>query len=220
MDIPLPTRSDFIDITNHSFGRLFVDSYAGGHKWNCKCECGSAKVVRGINLRSGNTESCGCLKRETMVKRNTTHGMYGTTEYSSYQQMRKRCYYKEDISYHNYGGRGITVCDRWLESFEDFYSDMGDKPSHQHSLDRIDNEGNYSPSNCKWSTKSEQALNQRVRKDNSSGVAGVAWCKSTEKWKAYFTINAKRAHLGYFDNKQDAIDARAEAEIAYYEGAK
>ena len=93
---------------------------------------------------------------------NTTHGMKGTPEYLAYTSMKNRCNNKHTPSFKDYGGRGIKVCERWLESFENFYEDMGDRPSKKHSLDRIDNDGSYCPENCKWSTVKEQAMNRRT----------------------------------------------------------
>lgn len=93
-----------------------------------------------------------------------THGMYGTSEYIAWKNLRSRCYNPKNIMYKHYGDRGITVCARWVKSFENFYADMGDKPSPDHSIDRIDNDGNYEPSNCRWATKREQLFNQRRTK--------------------------------------------------------
>ena len=216
MDSTLPTRSNFIDITNHSFGRLFVKPYAGEGRWNCRCECGSSKIVLSGNLRKGATKSCGCLNKEVHV----THGMNRTPIYFIYHSMKSRCYNKNDKNYHNYGGRGIAVCDRWLESIENFVYDMGDKPTPSHSIDRIDNDGNYTPYNCKWSTPREQVLNRRMQNNNTSGVRGVSMYKRTGQWKVRIKTNGVDIHLGYFTNKEDAIDARKEAELIYHEEAQ
>lgn len=125
--------------------------------WVCRCDCGNEREVLGGNLRSGNSKSCGCMARE----KNSKHGMHGSEEYGIWAGMLRRCYTIKNPKYDSYGGRGIIVCDRWRGSFSNFYSDMGPRPSPEHSIDRIDNDGNYDPSNCKWSTQKEQMNNRR-----------------------------------------------------------
>lgn len=145
--------------------------------WICRCSCGTVKPVVSLNLRSGTSKSCGCWNveraRERAMSRNKKHGhtKRGTasSEYVSWCSMKNRCKHSYVNGYEYYGGRGIKVCDRWLHSFEAFLSDMGPKPSPAHTLDRIENDLDYEPSNCRWATPSEQRLNQRRntnRKDN------------------------------------------------------
>lgn len=148
------------------FGRLTVielskKSKPGKIYWECLCQCGNIKSISSNSLLSGNTKSCGCLRKEIVSSSKSTHKKSYYPEYNCYHHMLKRCYNKNNNVYQYYGARGIKVCDRWLESFENFYEDMGDRPSSNHSLDRINNDGNYEPSNCKWSTQSEQVINSR-----------------------------------------------------------
>lgn len=154
--------SKAIDITNQKFGKLTVvervqNNQAGRARWICTCDCGEQSIVTGKNLRSGKVLSCGCGKRYS----NKSHGMKQSLEYSTWTGMKKRCYDKNQENYKDYGGRGITICDRWKNSFQNFYTDMGKRPSKNHSIDRIDVNGNYEPSNCRWATQSEQNRNQR-----------------------------------------------------------
>lgn len=134
-----------------------------------RCDCGVEKVVRAGDLKHGYSHSCGCLQRElTAVKiadRSRTHGQAGksvrTPEYSAWSSMKRRCSSPRDSNYPRYGGRGITVCDRWRDSFEAFFEDMGPRPSAIHSVERDNRDGNYEPGNCRWATQKEQANNRR-----------------------------------------------------------
>lgn len=142
-------------------GRQYAFSKVGQAHWRCKCECGNASVVKGSNLRSGVTKSCGCLKDDLNRTTKTKHGKRDTSTYLSWVQMNQRCNNPKSTSYADYGVRGIAICERW-QSFELFLEDMGDRPFGK-SLDRKDTNGNYEPSNCKWSTAKEQANNRRIR---------------------------------------------------------
>jgi hypothetical protein len=133
----------------------------------CVCECGNTAIIEKNSVLSGNTESCGCLRRNLMKEKATKHGFANkekfTEGYRSWYAMRQRCNNPKHPRYSVWGGRGISICKRW-NSFSNFIYDMGPRPTKSHSIDRIDNDGNYEPSNCRWATKSEQSSNQRPRK--------------------------------------------------------
>ncbi len=159
-----------IDISNTRFGRLIAlkinieKSHRRAH-WNCICDCGNTLTVNGTQLRSGHTKSCGCLSRDNLIKAATRHGHARrgkiTSEYNIWQKAKKRVINPKTQHYNHYGGRGIKMCKRWLDSFQNFLSDMGYRPSTEHSIDRINNDGDYEPSNCRWATKLQQSLNTR-----------------------------------------------------------
>ena len=152
------------ELTGERFGRLVVIGEAGHQKakrlWLCQCDCGGKAQPTTHNLRSGNTQSCGCWKREAAAGTLATHGMAYTREYGIWRGMIRRCTNPNCNAFKYYGARGITVCDRWLAGFENFYADMGASGPGL-SIDRINNDGNYEPGNCRWATHKQQANNQR-----------------------------------------------------------
>lgn len=152
------------------FGRLTVKRQAATlnrrKMWECLCVCGNVRTVNATDLRRGHTISCGCFRNETTSNRCSTHGHSKnntiTPEYNAWSAMKSRCYDANDSSFSDYGGRGITVCGRWLHSFENFMADMGMRPNSKHSIDRYpNNNGNYERGNCRWATAKEQSLNKR-----------------------------------------------------------
>lgn len=143
---------------------------------------------------------------DPLFLKNERHGKSSSREYSSWHSMIQRCTNKNDIQYKNYGARGITIFSPWVKSFSIFFRDMGERPPNT-SLNRIDNNGNYEPGNCEWSTYIQQNNNQRKRKNNTSGHTGVSWYAPSKKWRASITINSKAYNLGHFSNIDDAIIA-------------
>jgi hypothetical protein len=160
-------HSAVIDISGQRFGRLTVLGYAESRNyrafWNCLCDCGMELIVEGKKLRSGHTQSCDCLKREKAATRLRTHSLTYTKEYSTWLNIKQRCYNPSNPEYRYWGGRGIEMCASWRNSFEAFYTDMGSAPDASLSIDRINNDGNYEPGNCRWATALMQARNQRQR---------------------------------------------------------
>lgn len=159
-------RTRIIDMTGQRFGRLVVVEMVPerrGNKllWRCRCDCGGEKVTAGILLRRGETTSCGCGSVERARAMKLTHGKCSTSAYKCWLSMIQRCENPNHPGFADYGGRGITVCERWRESFESFSADMGARPSAAHEIDRINNDGNYELGNCRWVTRDRQSRNKR-----------------------------------------------------------
>ena len=190
---------EFIDLTGKKFHRLMIIGInrrpcPGEYYWDCVCDCGNRCVVSGRALRSGNTKSCGCRKNETMKElpmRTTKHGKAGTRIYRQYKSMLNRCSNPNNKDYSLYGGRGIKVCYRWRRShgFLNFLHDMGETPKGK-TLDRKDNNGDYSPRNCRWATLMEQAQNKR-------NTRLITWNRRTLCLTDWARLAGKQAHWLY-----------------------
>lgn len=195
---------ELIDLTGKRFGRLIVISYFGSvatnshgrkaSRWRCVCDCGEEMIVRGNSLATGKTRSCGCLQRENVLIINIKHGYTGSSIYRSWQHMKARCLNPKDDDFKHYGGRGIKVCSRWIDSFEAFLEDMGEKPKGL-TIERIDNNKGYSPENCKWATQKEQTRN--TRRNRMICYKGITMCLAD--WADWSGIG--RATLAYRLNR-------------------
>jgi hypothetical protein len=205
------------------FGRLTVLSEFKKHNGKrnitflrCRCVCGNVKDINAQHVKRGNTISCGCFNKERVIEAKSSHGMFGTSFYNCWINMIKRCDYINGEDFIHYGGRGITVCERW-RSFENFHKDMYESylvhikehGDHNTSFIRIQVNGNYDPDNVRWATQSAQNTDRRTR-NNSSGVTGVSLLNNGN-----WMVRIKGNYIGVFKNKNDAIIARKDAEVKY-----
>lgn len=205
-----------VDLAGKKFGRLIVSSRAansahGKAMWNVTCDCGTEKTIIGSSMTGGLTTSCGCHSREVRKTASRTHGMSNSSEFKTWASMIGRCYYETATGYKSYGGRGISVCDRWRNSFEEFYADLGDRPSPTHSLDRYpDVDGNYEPGNVRWATAVEQARNKRDTFNITIGAETKSlaeWCEDLKL--PYGTINSRIRKLGWTPEEALGFKERA-----------
>lgn len=198
------------DLTGKRFGRLEVIGFhdTGSRKtyYVCQCDCGNVKVIRADALVGGMTKSCGCLKKEQdkiNLTANHSHKMSGTRLYEIWQGMKSRCYKKHDARYGRYGGRGVIVCEEWKNDFKAFYDwAISNGYSDKLTIDRIDNNGNYEPKNCRWATMKEQCNN---RNSNINITIGNT-TKNLMQWCETFNVDYKTVYARYQRNGFESID--------------
>lgn len=204
-----------LDLVGHKYGRLTVLSKAGkNHRgevsWKCHCDCGTLATVRAGHLRSGNTQACGCLgveRHKAAGEANRTHGhSQRTRTYTVWVSMKARCYNRDHNRYHRYGGRGIRVCDRWVGSFENFLSDMGECPAGM-QIDRKDNDGDYEPGNCQWSTAGEQANNRSTNRIVVYQDRSMTLAEASREYAVPYETLKQRLNRGWPVNR--ALDLQA-----------
>lgn len=207
----------------HTSSRFTFLSYSESRKGGVNafflCSCGNLKEIPVSRVARGQTKSCGCARKEFTSSINKKDGRSSHYLYGTYNTMMQRCFNPNRRGYDNYGGRGITVCPRWSDPEEGFYnfvSDMGDRPTGS-TLERVDTEGDYSPSNCKWEAEwRNQIFNRRPRK-NKSGRTGVQYKSQWGYWTAEINYtDVGRTYLGSFKSFEDAVRAREKAEIESY----
>lgn len=203
------------DLTGVQFGKLLVEKFAGSTKdsagtkrrfWQCRCVCGKAITILAGSLLTGNSTSCGCSKKYATGPKNVIHGMSKSPEYRTWAAMLQRCYNPKSARYLEWGGRGITVCDRWKNSFENFLADMGKKPTFDHSIDRENNDGNYEPGNCRWATRSQQQLNKRPPNTLNLTRGEDHWTrKDRQRARRIGAKNIKASHGKLADNNNSKL---------------
>ena len=220
-----------IDLTGRKFGRLTalytVPNNTHHTRWHCVCECGRTKDVLQQNLCNGHVRSCGCFHAERNKEKinafnssmnRESHNETKTKLYHTWIGMKSRCYDPKSTAYKNYGGRGITICPEWRDSFLAFKAwAYSHGYAEDLSIDRIDVNGDYSPENCRWVSNSIQQFNKRKSNRNTSGFVGVSWRKKENRWIAYITKDYKMHYLGSFASLDDAISARKQAEIEFFD---
>ena len=206
-----------MDIVGMQFNHLKVLEFYGRNKhkkklYKCYCtRCGNEKIMIGTEVKNGYSKSCGCLNKVSHSKK---HGMTGTLIYNKWKGMKQRCYNSNYDFYSAYGGRGIKVCDEWKDDFMQFYKDMGDVPFEGAELDRINNDDDYKPSNCRWVSHEENSNNRR-KYHNKTGYKGVNYKPHLNKYQAQLYKNKKFIYLGVYETAEEAHLAYKKAKNEY-----
>lgn len=170
--------------------------------------CGNEFKANTYSINSGHSKSCGCYQKRRVSESHKTHGLGSTRLYNTWSKLKNRVLNPKDKQYNDYGGRGITICDEWKNDFKSFYDwAMKNEYSDELSIDRIDNDGNYCPENCRWTTRTIQNRNQRKRRDNTSGYKGVYYYKGRNKYIAQICVNNKNKRLGQFQTAEEGAIA-------------
>ena len=170
--------------------------------------CGVEFTTQIQDIKAYRIISCGCYRKEQSRKALTKHSLTGTRLYSIWKGIKTRTSNNKDRFYKDYGGRGIKICDEWKNDFKSFYDwAMSNGYSDELSIDRIDNNGNYEPNNCKWSTQIIQSRNQRIKRNNTSGYKGCSFDKSLKKYRAYIRVDGKHKHIGLYPTAEDGAVA-------------
>lgn len=194
-------KNKIVDLSGKKFGRLLVLSVNKTVNrqtyYNCLCDCGKLVSMRNCHLTSGNTKSCGCLNDELRAERNYTHGKSRTPECHVWNHIKTRCENLNIKGAKYYSAKGITMCDRWRYSFENFLSDMGERPGPKYSIDRIDSNGNYEPSNCRWATAIEQANNMSSNHIVEFDGASYTIANLARKFDVNYSVFYRRLRDGW-----------------------
>ena len=216
----------FTSLVGKKFGRLTViervENLNKRARYRCICDCGNEKIALAQNLLNSHVRSCGCFSAErrlqitkdnNLKRGREIHGDSKTRLYQIWEGIKVRCFKKENHAYHNYGGRGISMCEDWKNSYLSFKKwSLENGYSENLTIDRIDVNKDYCPENCRWVSWSVQSVNKRTLCRNSSGRTGVSWNKAQKKYVAYISRDGVRHHLGTFEKIEDAIAAREKAE--------
>lgn len=207
------------DLSGVRFGRLIAIKRVENNSinrpvWECLCDCGNTKNVHSAYLLRGSCTSCGCYRIEVNKTKCRTHGLSKTPLYNIWFNIVSRCTNEKDTAYANYGARGITICEDWLD-FLNFRRDVGDRPTKEHSLDRIDNDKGYEINNVRWTTRVVQSRNQRLRKDNKFGVRGIRQL-NCGNYFVQISVAGKKKTLGSFKTLEEAKEIRLQAEKMYW----